>query len=163
LALLNAFKAACERRGLTVGTPVCARYARVWLEDEIGAEVNAKVAVILLGERPGLGTISNAVVIALALCVLLGAATADTFALLGAAAYGAMRLLPLANGSAWLVWRAQSGATSALALADLPTVPMASTRRPRASCGADVVVDDVGRESPAPRGVAAWSLVTGLD
>jgi len=27
----------------------------------------------------------------------------------------------------------------------------------------DVVVDDVGRESPAPRGVAAWSLVTGLD
>ncbi|MBZ0235165.1 MAG: ethanolamine ammonia-lyase subunit EutC, partial [Deltaproteobacteria bacterium] len=47
---------ACERRGLTVGTPVCARYARVWLEDEIGQEVGAKVAVILLGERPGLGT-----------------------------------------------------------------------------------------------------------
>jgi ethanolamine ammonia-lyase small subunit len=47
---------ACERRGLSVGTPVCARFARVWLEDEIGQEVGAKVAVILLGERPGLGT-----------------------------------------------------------------------------------------------------------
>ena len=56
VALLNAFKAACERRGLSVGTPVCARYARVWLEDEIGETVQAKVSAILLGERPGLGT-----------------------------------------------------------------------------------------------------------
>ncbi|CAN5800021.1 ethanolamine ammonia-lyase subunit EutC [soil metagenome] len=47
---------ACQRRGLSTGTPVCARFARVWLEDEIGAEVNAKVSMILLGERPGLGT-----------------------------------------------------------------------------------------------------------
>jgi ethanolamine ammonia-lyase small subunit len=56
MALLEAFTAACERRGLSVGTPVCARYARVWLEDEIGETVGAKVAAILLGERPGLGT-----------------------------------------------------------------------------------------------------------
>ena len=42
--------------GLSVGSPVCARFARVWLEDEIGQEVGAKVAMILLGERPGLGT-----------------------------------------------------------------------------------------------------------
>ncbi|MDB4954727.1 MAG: Ethanolamine ammonia-lyase light chain [Myxococcales bacterium] len=55
-ALHDAVAAACRSRGLTVGTPVAARFARVWLEDEIGQEVDAKVAMILLGERPGLGT-----------------------------------------------------------------------------------------------------------
>ena len=54
--LFAATKAACAARGLSVGTPVCAKFARVWLQDEIGAEVGAKVAIILLGERPGLGT-----------------------------------------------------------------------------------------------------------
>ncbi|MBP9085224.1 MAG: ethanolamine ammonia-lyase subunit EutC [Kofleriaceae bacterium] len=54
--LFAATKAACAARGLTVGTPVCAKFARVWLQDEIGAEVGAKVAIILCGERPGLGT-----------------------------------------------------------------------------------------------------------
>jgi ethanolamine ammonia-lyase small subunit len=54
--LHDAVAAACAARGLTVGTPVAARYARVWLEDEIGQEAGAKVAMILLGERPGLGT-----------------------------------------------------------------------------------------------------------
>ena len=54
--LLRAFVTACEARGLTVGTPVCARFARVWLEDEIGEVTGARVAAILLGERPGLGT-----------------------------------------------------------------------------------------------------------
>ena len=55
-ALYATLRVACERRGLRVGTAVCAKFARVWLEDEIGQEVGAKVAVILLGERPGLGT-----------------------------------------------------------------------------------------------------------
>lgn len=55
-ALYAALAQACQRRGLTVGTAVCAKFARVWLEDEIGAEVGAKVAIIVLGERPGLGT-----------------------------------------------------------------------------------------------------------
>lgn len=54
--LLEAYVAECEARGWRVGTPIGARFARVWLEDEIGQEVNARVAAILLGERPGLGT-----------------------------------------------------------------------------------------------------------
>ena len=56
LELLNAVLRECEARGLRVGTPMAAQFARVWLEDEIGQSVRAKVAIILLGERPGLGT-----------------------------------------------------------------------------------------------------------
>ena len=54
--LLTALSRECEQRGFTLGTNMAAKFARVWLEDEIGEEVGARVAVIILGERPGLGT-----------------------------------------------------------------------------------------------------------
>jgi ethanolamine ammonia-lyase small subunit len=54
--LLEAFTRECQARGWRVGTPMAARFARVWLADEIGEAVGARVAVIMLGERPGLGT-----------------------------------------------------------------------------------------------------------
>lgn len=56
MTVLQALTHECEARGMTVGTPMCAQFARVWLEDEIGQTVNARVAIIILGERPGLGT-----------------------------------------------------------------------------------------------------------
>lgn len=54
--LVSLLRSECQNRGYSVGTPVCVRFARVWLQDEVGQEVGAKVAVIILGERPGLGT-----------------------------------------------------------------------------------------------------------
>ena len=42
--------------GISVGTICVVKNARVAIEDEIGQMMNARAAVILLGERPGLGT-----------------------------------------------------------------------------------------------------------
>jgi len=54
--LLAALLPMLARAGLSVG-PVCiVTQARVVVEDEIGQILGAKVAIILIGERPGLGT-----------------------------------------------------------------------------------------------------------
>ncbi|MGB9826225.1 MAG: ethanolamine ammonia-lyase subunit EutC [Desulfofundulus sp.] len=50
--LLEGLKA----QGLTVGKGVLVRYGRVEIMDQIGMLVQAKVVVLLVGERPGLGT-----------------------------------------------------------------------------------------------------------
>jgi ethanolamine ammonia-lyase small subunit len=54
--LVSELEAACGDLGMGVGSRICAKFARVWLEDEIGSETRARVAIIVLGERPGLGT-----------------------------------------------------------------------------------------------------------
>jgi ethanolamine ammonia-lyase small subunit len=54
--LVPALKAAITSQGLTVGTPIFVKFARVGVQDDIGARTQAKATVILVGERPGLGT-----------------------------------------------------------------------------------------------------------
>jgi ethanolamine ammonia-lyase small subunit len=51
-ALIKELKAV----GLTVGKPLFVRFARIGVQDEIGALTQARSTIILVGERPGLGT-----------------------------------------------------------------------------------------------------------
>jgi ethanolamine ammonia-lyase small subunit len=55
-AFLAAFRPECERLGLRVGCTVLVERARVKVMDQIGAALGARTAIILIGERPGLGT-----------------------------------------------------------------------------------------------------------
>lgn len=45
-----------KARGYKIGTPIFVKYARVATMDEISEVLNAKVTIILIGERPGLAT-----------------------------------------------------------------------------------------------------------
>lgn len=55
-AFLSAFRAECQRLGLSVAPTVLVHRSRVKVMDEIGAALGARTAIILVGERPGLGT-----------------------------------------------------------------------------------------------------------
>jgi ethanolamine ammonia-lyase small subunit len=54
--LLPALTAALKAQGFVVARPLFVRYARIGVQDEIGVLLKAKSTVILVGERPGLGT-----------------------------------------------------------------------------------------------------------
>lgn len=54
--LLPALTQGLEGMGVKIGTTVFIRGGRVAVMDVIGEELNPEVAVILIGERPGLGT-----------------------------------------------------------------------------------------------------------
>ncbi len=45
-----------EAKGYKIGTPIFVKYARVATMDKISEAINAKVTLILIGERPGLAT-----------------------------------------------------------------------------------------------------------
>ncbi len=55
-ALVATLAARLRARGLTVGPATLALQARVALEDPIGQALGARAALVLLGERPGLGS-----------------------------------------------------------------------------------------------------------
>lgn len=54
--LLPAMLQGLESAGIQVGTTVFVKYARVAIMDMIGEELKPEAAIVLIGERPGLGT-----------------------------------------------------------------------------------------------------------
>lgn len=53
---LAALRAACDEAGWRTGVGFYVKYARIAVADEIGVLTRARATVILVGERPGLGT-----------------------------------------------------------------------------------------------------------
>jgi ethanolamine ammonia-lyase small subunit len=54
--LLPALLQGLQGMGVKVGTPIFVKHGRVGIMDTIGEELKPEVAIILIGERPGLGT-----------------------------------------------------------------------------------------------------------
>lgn len=55
-AILPALQQALEAQGFKTGKPIFVKFCRIGVQDEIGLLLGAKATVILVGERPGLGT-----------------------------------------------------------------------------------------------------------
>ncbi len=56
VALMKALHAAHTARGFKVGKPLFVKFARIGVQDEIGVLTRARSTIIIVGERPGLGT-----------------------------------------------------------------------------------------------------------
>ncbi len=56
LEMLPYLEKGLQAAGFSFGIHIFVRFARVGIQDHIGVTLNAKATVILLGERPGLGT-----------------------------------------------------------------------------------------------------------
>ena len=55
-ALIKALQVALAAKGFKVGKPLFVKFARIGVQDEIGVLTKAKSTIIIVGERPGLGT-----------------------------------------------------------------------------------------------------------
>lgn len=55
-ALMKALAAAHTAKGFKVGKPLFVKFARIGVQDEIGVLTQARSTIIIVGERPGLGT-----------------------------------------------------------------------------------------------------------
>ena len=54
--LTKALQASLTGAGFKLGRPLCVKFARIGVADEIGVISGAKATIIMVGERPGLGT-----------------------------------------------------------------------------------------------------------
>lgn len=55
-ALMNALQHQLKAANFTVGRPLFVKFARIGVQDDIGVLTRARCTLILVGERPGLGT-----------------------------------------------------------------------------------------------------------
>ncbi len=54
--LMKALQASLTSAGFRLGKPAFVKFARIGVQDEIGVITRAKATIIMVGERPGLGT-----------------------------------------------------------------------------------------------------------
>lgn len=55
-SILPALRQGLELKNISANNPIYVKRARVWLQDEVAKIVECKLAIMLIGERPGLNT-----------------------------------------------------------------------------------------------------------